>query len=139
VTNDSIDSVLAFLPEIEAADFSPGTWRGGKPDAAGVIQMPWFERSERLDALITAIASAGLVLPDFDWMTWLESPDGVDLQREPGRIERATERELAQLLTAIIRGDRFAEGNIAGALESGHLVRILRRLAVLQGGAGGPR
>ena len=35
------------------------------------------------------------------------------------------------LLTAIIRSDRFTEGSIAGAFESGLLARIARRAASL--------
>ena len=43
-------------------------------------------------------------------------------------METASLLELAQLLTAIHRGDRFMEGNIAGAFESGLIVRIVRRI-----------
>jgi hypothetical protein len=47
----------------------------------------------------------------------------------PGAI--ATPDQLTELLTAIIRSDRFVEGSIAGAFDSGLLGRIACRAAVL--------
>lgn len=126
-----VSAIVAFLPELELPGFVAGTWQGGKPDADGAIQMPWFEYSPRAETLLRAVNAAGFVYP-FDWMAWLDGPEGIPLRDEPGRIERATEEELARLLTAIVRGDRFTEGNIAGAIESGVLVRIVRRLKALQ-------
>jgi len=123
--------IVAFLPELESAGFSPGCWRGGAPGPSGAIQAPWFEYSPRMEALLAEIRRAGLVLMGFDWMAWLDSPEGRGFRDDPGRIEQAAEIELARLLTAIIRGDRFIEGNIAGAFESGHLLRIIRRMKTL--------
>ena len=38
---------------------------------------------------------------------------------------------MAMLLTAIVRSDRFVEGSIEGAFQSGLLAAICRRAAVL--------
>jgi len=46
-------------------------------------------------------------------------------------VAAATPEQLAMLLTAIVRSDRFVEGSIAGAFESGLLVAICRRAATL--------
>jgi hypothetical protein len=35
---------------------------------------------------------------------------------------------LRKLLTTHVRADRFVEGHLAGVLESGHMLAILRRL-----------
>jgi len=61
-------------------------------------------------------------------MRWMGTPAAQELRDDPGRVETASLLELAQLLTAIHRGDRFMEGNIAGAFESGLIVRIVRRI-----------
>jgi hypothetical protein len=123
-----LEALAAYLPELESPGYVAGTWRGGERGPDGVIQMPWFEDSDRGLALRGAIGAAGMVVTGFDWMRWLDSPEGAALRDEPGAIERASEEDLAHLLTAIVRGDRFSEGNVAGAIESGVMARILRRL-----------
>ena len=67
-------------------------------------------------------------------MAWLQTSDGVALSATPGAIDAiagASSADLARLVTAIRRGDRFMEGNIAGAIESGIVAAISRRAAVL--------
>jgi hypothetical protein len=44
--------------------------------------------------------------------------------------------DLARLVTAIVRGDRFTEGNLAGAMQRGFVTAICRRAAVLLGEPG---
>ena len=67
----------------------------------------------------------------FDWGSWLQTPEGAALWDDPAALAAATPDQLEMLLTAIIRSDRFVEGSIAGAFESGLLVRIARRAGVL--------
>lgn len=132
-TREQLQAIVDFLSELESPGFPAGEWRGGGRLADGSIEMPWFERSARLDALLGAIGAAGFVTPGFDWMAWLGSPEGAAFRDEPGHIERASEQDLAHLFTAIIRGDRFTEGNVAGAVESGVMARAVRRLGELIG------
>jgi hypothetical protein len=53
------------------------------------------------------------------------------LKDDPEATAAATPDQLARLLTAIVRSDRFVEGSIAGAFDSGLLARIARRAAAL--------
>ena len=120
--------LAAMLEQLEAPDVSFGDWRGGETEPDGSMQMPWFEYSPLADRYMRAVGGGGFILTDFDWMRWLETPATQELREDPGRVESASLLELAQLLTAIHRGDRFMEGNIAGAFESGLIVRIVRRI-----------
>jgi hypothetical protein len=120
-----------MLEALEAPDASFGEWRGGEIDPDGAMQMPWFEYSPLADAYRRAVSGGGFILPNFDWMAWLGTTEAQELRDEPRRVERASLIELARLLTAIHRGDRFMEGNIAGAFESGLVVRIVRRVGTL--------
>jgi Family of unknown function (DUF6508) len=81
---------------------------------------------------LRALADLGPVLeaPGFDWRSWLESGEGSAL-RTPVAVAGATQEQLAKLLTAIIRSDRFVEGSMEGAFESGLLAAICRRAAML--------
>ena len=65
------------------------------------------------------------------WGTWLQTPEGKALSDGQAALADASPDQQAWLLTAIVRSDRFVEGSLAGAFESGLLSRIARRAAVL--------
>jgi hypothetical protein len=120
-----------WLPILEAPGFSPGSWQGGDADEQGVIHMPWFEYDERIAGWPGACPDGSLIVMGFDWMTWLGTREGKLLSSGPEAIADARSADLARLVTAIRRGDRFVEGNLAGAVESGIVAAISRRAAVL--------
>jgi len=125
-----LEALVALLPELESPDFRIGRWAGGERLPDGAITMPYFELDERGEALLAVIGRGGWVQP-FDWMTWLDAPDGRALAEDPERMSRATPEDLSRILTAIVRSERFGDGNIAGAVESGLILRIVRRAAEL--------
>ena len=67
----------------------------------------------------------------FEWVTWKGSSEASQLRDEPAALEAATADQLERLLTVLVRQDRFVTGTLAIAFESGFLVRILRRAAIL--------
>ena len=89
-----------------------------------------------LDFVSTCYKS-GWIGKDFDgtewegWGDWKESDEARRLRDDPGALDSATTGQLGRLLTVLIRQDRFVTGALIGAFESGLLVRILRRVAVL--------
>jgi hypothetical protein len=107
-----------------------GRWRGGEPDGDGVIQMPWYEYSEEIDRFVAEMYHAKLVRP-VDWMSWSGTPEAQRLIQGPAEIAHATHDELIYLLTTIIRGERFSDGEIAAAYERGTLLAIAERAAAL--------
>ncbi len=127
---DRLLALAAFEPVLTAPGFTIGHWVTTEPDANGVRHMPWFEYSPAADELRRIAASNGWVVP-FDWMAWVATPDAQRLIADPGLVANASADDLVKLLTAIIRGDRFSEGELAGAYESGMLLAIVRRAAVL--------
>jgi hypothetical protein len=64
-------------------------------------------------------------------MTWLRTGEGRALRDRPEALDTASPDDLARLLTAIVRSDRFVEGSMVGAFESGLLASIARRAVVL--------
>jgi hypothetical protein len=120
-----------WLPVLEAPGFVAGRWRGGEADAEGVIHMPWFEYDERIAGWPGGCEGRSLIVMGFDWMTWLGTPEGQALSADPAAIERASSADLARLVTAIVRGDRFSEGNLAGAIERGFVAAICHRAVAL--------
>lgn len=123
--------VLAdWLPVLGSGDLDIGHWVTSEPGADGVMHLPWFDYSPTMLRFLSDVARAGWVQP-FDWMAWAASPAGQAFIADPRRVAAADADDLQRLLTSIVRGDRFIEGNIAGAFESGMLVAIVRRAGVL--------
>ena len=120
------------MPILEAPDADFGHW-DDTPAVAGTEHLPWFVFGPTADAFRAAVVSGDWMIRDFDWMTWLKGDEGQALRDDPEALARATPDQLAKLLTAIIRSDRFVEGSMAGAFESGLLARIARRAAALLG------
>jgi hypothetical protein len=120
----------AWEDRLAAPDFTLGAWEDGTTGDDGVIQMPWFAYSDEGRRLIRDLAA---VIEVFDWMSWARTPRGQELVGRPEAIASATAAELRRVITAIVRGDRFTEGNVAGAFERGFLGAIARRAGELAG------
>jgi len=112
--------------------FSFGEWVPARTGEDGVIAVPWFDISEAGQQFVSEMYELGWVY-DFDWMTWLGTPEAQELSRDPEPIAAANADDLGKLLTAIIRGERFGDGQLEGAFHSGILLAIARRAQELQG------
>lgn len=107
-----------------------GRWQGGQADAAGVIQMPWYDYQPEVDRFVQDMYAAKLVRP-VDWMRWAGTPEAQRLISDPTTIADASHDDLIYLLTTILRGERFSDGEIAGAYERGTLLAIAQRAQAL--------
>lgn len=131
--------ILAAYTDALAPHGSIGRWRGGEADSAGAIQMPWYEYLPEIDRFVADMYAAKLVRP-VDWVQWSGTPEATLLLSDPTTIESASQDELVYLLTTIVRGERFSEGEIADAYERGTLHAIaVRAQALLDGLSGGGR
>jgi hypothetical protein len=127
VTNTPEVSRLAELvPVLEAGNFEFGHWAGGDKLADGSIQMPYYELSERGLEIVRA-----LPVVVFDWPTWMQTAEAQAFLADHAEIASATDDQLVKLSTALVRGDRFSDGLLANAFESGLLLAIARRAAEL--------
>ncbi len=123
--------ILADLePILAAGETEFGHWE--VTAATGdVHHLPWFCSGPGAEAFTRAVGRGDWMMMGFDWGNWLQSPEGQALRDTPDVLAAATADQLAMLLTAIVRSDRFIEGSIAGAFESGLLLRIARRAGAL--------
>jgi len=79
---------------------------------------------------IAAATRAGWIVP-FGWATWSQTAEGQRLLGEPRHMATATAEQLGKVLTTLIRGERFSEGTLSGAFESGLLLAIAQRAQAL--------
>jgi hypothetical protein len=108
----------AYLAAFEAPDFRFDDWRGSlSPTAQAFAQ----------DA-----ADLGWVRGELDWGAWVETDEAATLRDDPTAIAGANSHQLAMMLTALIRMNRFSNGELASAYSSGMLTAIVRRIATLE-------
>ena len=131
--NDRLRPLAAMLPVLEAPDFSAGTWHDSERRPDGVWTMPWYERSPAVEAYIRAVGESGLMLTGFDWPSWAKTQEAIALHGDRTVLAGATSEQLAMLLTALIREDRFNEGALGDSFESGIMTAIARRAKELAG------
>jgi len=123
-------TLAALEPVLGSKDADFGQW-DASPRVDGVLHMPYYVFGPTADAFRSAVGRGGWIVAGFDWMTWLQTERGAALRDRPEALAAASVDDLAKLITAIVRSDRFVEGSIAGAFESGLLTRIAQRAAAL--------
>jgi hypothetical protein len=77
------------------------------------------------------VGANGWITFGFDWGAWAATPDAQRLRLDDRALDTATSDDLSKLLTMLVRGDRFGEGTLLAAYDSGLLTRIVRRAARL--------
>lgn len=126
-------ALAAFADELDALDFDAGDWHDSEvrhTPEGDVRTMPWFEPSERAEAFLAAAAGNGWIEP-FDWMTWVDTDEAKALRDDRDVLAAATPDQLQRLLTAIVRAERFSDGSLEWAFETGLMAAIARRAAAL--------
>ena len=98
-----------------------------------VSRMPFVSYDPIVDSFVEAAYSHAWVLKAFDWPTWAQSAEARSLRDDEAAIRNATPEQLARLLTVCIRQDRFVEGALMEAFDSGLILRIVERAAALAG------
>lgn len=121
-------AALAPTLDLPGADF--GEWEASRT-VGGVTHLGYFAFGPTGQAFLDAVARGGWVIMGFDWGRWMQTDEGQALRDRPEAVAAATTDQLARLLTAIVRSDRFTEGSIEGAFKSGLLGRIARRAEAL--------
>lgn len=138
--DEQIESLVRFLPTFEEAGFTAGEWSPLAEVRPGEFQLPYACYGDVVEEFARTVYDQGWVLRDFDWAQWAQSAEAIALRDDEALLAEATPEQLARLLTIVIRQDRFVEGALLDAFESGLILRILRRAKIiLDAGGGMPR
>jgi hypothetical protein len=73
----------------------------------------------------------GLIIP-FDWSEWQEGRDWY-ASADESKYDALDAETALKLLTAVIRNDRFNEGALMRAFESGDFPKIINKFVSLRG------
>lgn len=121
---ERLSGLAEFRAVFERPDFLFGEW------SAPPQQMPYFSFSPPARAFIEACNRLGWVTPT-DWMKWLQTEEGKELSGNVAAIAAASAPQLENLLTALIRGERFCDGRLDKSFRKGILTAIVRRAEIL--------
>lgn len=98
-----------------------GGWGGGQDLGGGVRQMPFAMLSREASAALEAVDAFGIPAPQ-QWMDWDE---GRRIVREHSLIPQTEPAICALLIGTLRRNDRFSEGALLSAFESGLMPLLL--------------
>ena len=125
VTQTAWEKLLAFIPLLERS--APvGQWKEGSELIAGVYVMPDVNYEPIIHEFIRTAYASG-VITQVDWMNWPEQTELLQIGDET-LLQQLGLNLLRDLLTAILRQDRFVDGWLLAKLTDGTVLRILRAL-----------
>jgi hypothetical protein len=120
---DRLSQLAGFAPRMRDPQTTFGEWRGGDrvEGVDNCITALWFAQREWADQFVDMLYRFGWVREAFDWDSWTKTKEGKALRSDLDAIAVADSGQLAKLLTALERGDRFGEGTLAKAFDDGLL------------------
>jgi hypothetical protein len=130
---DRLKRLAAFAPMFRDpktvfGEMIPPTGSGTTEDP---LTFPWYKMSEVAHNFIDMAYKSGWVMEGFDWGKWSHSREGKRLYGNRNAILAADHRQLAKLLTLLIRNDRFSDGSLGKAYDDEILLAIVERAEVL--------
>lgn len=124
VTAKGIDKILSALPLFERK----GT-KLYQINAQHSLLEPYTYSSE-VNGFLQTLHDEGFILSTFNWGVWLEEAN--QYVNEPDLLHYADLLTLQKLLTTHVRMERFNSGNLAQLIDNGHILEVLRQLALIR-------
>ncbi len=116
--------LLDLIPEIEKTS-KFGEMKGGEKNEKGVITMPYWVESLIVSRFHKIVYDLPIVI-SFDWGSWNEGRKIVnDKNFNFDSIDIPT---MCKIITAIVRNNRFCDGALVSAFESGLILKILKSI-----------
>jgi len=116
--------LIDLIPEIERTN-NFGEMKGGEKNEEGIIIMPYWVDSSIVCRFRQIVYDLPIVV-NFDWASWNEGRKIVnDKNFNFDSIDIPTK---CKIITAIVRNDRFCDGALVSAFESGLILKILKSI-----------
>ncbi|MEG3093133.1 DUF6508 domain-containing protein [Sphingomonas sp. PB1R3] len=129
----TLRNITAFAPVLADPAFVAGEWTKPERSAEGVITMAWLRLSDpaSASAFVAVIATEDVAAPYHRPVTDAARATLLRLTQDPSAITDATADQIGWVLTYLLRADRFVEGSLGHAFDTGLMLAIARRAAVL--------
>lgn len=123
LTRENIDKILEYLPLFE--DKNTIFYREAPQDKPGVVILPFYTLTGIGHKFYQDLYEEGFVT-QFNWGEWIGTAGEYSSHNE--KLSKANLKDIRRLFTILIRQDRFCEGLLEEVIESGLVLRMLRRL-----------
>ena len=130
ISKPALMALARFADIFSAPGFSFGEWSKSSARDDGLLEWPFYHLSDEGSAFHNAVYNLGWIRP-FNWSDWMKTPKAKALFASPEGVAGASVNDLRRMLTAIFRGERFCDGTLADAFETGILTAIVQRAGVL--------
>lgn len=128
---ERLEKLTIFLPSFTSPGFVFAKWLKHEQKEANVHAMPYLDYAPLVDEFIQACYDFGWVKPGFDWPSWANTSEAANLRDNPAILASATMGQLENLLCTLIRQERFVDGALFSAYDSGLINAILLRIQSL--------
>lgn len=123
-TQEDWKPLLDLIPEIETTKVF-GRYQGIEETEEGVFTLPYWITGDLIDRFVKIVYEMPIII-DFNWPAW---DKGREMAGNPdfdyNTIDIPTK---CKLITAIVRNDRFCDGALINAFESGFMLKILKSI-----------
>ena len=124
LTDKDWQPLFELIPTIRSTS-KFGEWAGGEKNDKGIIQMPYCITAPIVSKFSEIVYSLPIMI-SFDWMAWDEGRKiASDENFDFDKLDIPTK---CKLITSVVRSDRFCEGALVSAFESGLILKILESI-----------
>jgi len=129
MSDNDTKQIQSINARIQSHDGEWGIRHDDKHTESGALIFPWIEQSSLIQEFVQFMYDKKLVVV-FAWTEWQEGRDWYALQ-DDSKYDKLDVETILKLLTAVIRNDRFNDGALVGAFESGVFPKIIQKLITI--------
>jgi hypothetical protein len=129
LSNEDVAKLKKLNSRIQKYDGKWGERKGGDKLPDGSTESYWIDNQSLIYEFFDFMNDKNL-LPFYDWFNWNEGSD-LFLLDEPNKYNSVGLETALKLLYAAKRKERFADGTLVWAFESGYFPKLINRLVTL--------
>lgn len=129
LSTSDIKALKGLNARIQSHSGEWGVLHDSTTTETGAKTLPWVEQNKLIQELVQFMYDKDLVV-NFNWTGWQEGRDWYALNDE-SKYEKLEVETALKLLTSVIRNDRFNDGALVRAFESGVFPKILQKLITI--------
>ena len=123
-TQQDWQPLIELIPKVEST-LKLGEWAGEEKDEVETIQFPYCKEEPIVSQFLDIVYRLPIII-SFDWGAWEEGREiASNDDFDHDTLDLPTK---CKLITAIVRNNRFCDGALVSAFESGLILRILKSI-----------